>query len=202
MESLSKLFGSEAKVKIMRLFLFNKDKIYSKSDIRRKSKVALGVMGKIIGQLQKAGLIKKRNFIKEEKKGKKSVRKKTMGWMLNQECSYFKTLQNLMIENNLLAPEQIIKILNRAGKLKLVIISGIFIQDWDSRVDMLIVGDKLKMKKLEGAMQKIESNIGKELTYAVFETSEFLYRLKIYDKLIRDILDYPHEKILKKIELN
>ena len=202
MESLSKLFGSEAKVKIMRLFLFNKDKIYSKSDIRRKSKVALGVMGKIIGQLQKAGLIKKRNFIKEEKKGKKSVRKKTMGWMLNQECSYFKTLQNLMIENNLLAPEQIIKILNRAGKLKLVIISGIFIQDWDSRVDMLIVGDKLKMKKLEGAMQKIESNIGKELTYAVFETPEFLYRLKIYDKLIRDILDYPHEKILKKIELN
>jgi hypothetical protein len=52
---------------------------------------------------------------------------------------------------------------------------------------------------LERAIRDIESEVGKELTYAAFKTDDFIYRLGMYDKFIRDILDYPHEKILDKI---
>jgi len=50
-------------------------------------------------------------------------------------------------------------------------------------------------------MSSIEALLGKELRYAAFETTDFQYRLSIYDKLIKDILDYQHEKILNKLGL-
>ena len=48
-------------------------------------------------------------------------------------------------------------------------------------------------------MSSIEAELGKELRYAVFETPDFQYRLGIYDKLIRDIFDSEHQKIIDKL---
>ncbi|GAG51475.1 unnamed protein product [marine sediment metagenome] len=36
----------------------------------------------------------------------------------------------------------------------------------------------------------------------MFDTKEFFYRLNMYDKLIRDILDFPHEVVLQTKELS
>ena len=69
-------------------------------------------------------------------------------------------------------------------------------------MDLLIVGDKLKRGKIEEGIKKIEAEIGIELVYAVFETKEFIYRLNMYDKLVRDVLDYPHQVILQAKELS
>ena len=54
---------------------------------------------------------------------------------------------------------------------------------------------------LEG-VRRLEAEIGAELTYATFETKEFIYRLNMYDKLVRDILDFPHEVVLQAKELS
>ena len=80
-------------------------------------------------------------------------------------------------------------------------ISGVFLHDRDSRVDILVVGDHLKAAKLSSIISSIEAKLGKELRYAAFETTDFQYRLSIYDKLIKDILDYQHKKILNKLGL-
>ena len=67
---------------------------------------------------------------------------------------------------------------------------------------MLIVGDKMKRSKIEEEVRKLEAEIGTELVYAVFDTKEFIYRLDMYDKLVRDILDFPHEVIFQAKELS
>jgi hypothetical protein len=72
--------------------------------------------------------------------------------------------------------------------------------DNDRMADLMIVGDRLDRKMIEGEIKKLESEVGKELRYALFDTEEFMYRLKMYDKLLRDVLDYPHEKIVNKID--
>jgi len=36
----------------------------------------------------------------------------------------------------------------------------------------------------------------------MFDTKEFLYRLNMYDKLVRDILDFPNEILLQAKELS
>ena len=67
---------------------------------------------------------------------------------------------------------------------------------------MLIVGDKLNKGKIEKEIKKLEAEIGKELVYALFDSKEFNYRLSMYDKLVRDILDFPHEVIFQTKELS
>ena len=69
----------------------------------------------------------------------------------------------------------------------------------NSRVDLLIVGDKIRKNVLTTALKELEAEVGKELSYAVFETDDFMYRVNMYDKFIRDILDYPHQKLLNKL---
>ena len=60
----------------------------------------------------------------------------------------------------------------------------------------------MKRGKIEMGIRKLEAEIGTELVYAIFDTKEFLYRLSMYDKLVRDILDFPHEVILQTKELS
>ena len=82
---------------------------------------------------------------------------------------------------------------------KLIIVAGVFIQEKESRADILIVGDNVKRTSLENTIKTLESEIGKELRYAYFTTDDFRYRLNMYDKLTRDILDYPHKTVLDKL---
>jgi hypothetical protein len=77
--------------------------------------------------------------------------------------------------------------------------AGVFIQNWDSRVDLLIVGDELNLPKIESVIKVIESEIGKEISYSAFETSDFEYRLGIHDRLVRDIIDYPHVALVDRL---
>ena len=57
----------------------------------------------------------------------------------------------------------------------------------------------MKKNTLSSVIKSIEAELGKELTYAYFETQDYQYRLSMYDKLIRDVLDYPHQVLLDKI---
>ena len=203
MEILGKLFGAPEKVKIMRLFLFNPEQAFDLEGVVLKTKSAVKDVRREISELDKIGLVKKRIFFKDVKKeiGKKTeiIKKKTSGWILNNSFPYLIELQGLLINAQLIRHGEILKRLSSVGKLKVLIVSGVFIQDLDSRVDLLIVGDNLKKFALENAVKTIESEIGREINYTAFETPDFLYRLGICDKLIRDILDYRHEKVLDRI---
>jgi len=203
MEILGKLFGSSEKVKIMRLFLFNPEQAFDLEDTALKTKSEIREVRREISELNKIGLIKKRIFFKDVKKeiGKKTevIKKKTGGWILNRTFPYLAELQSLLINSQLIRHGDILRRLSSVGKLKVVIVSGVFIQDLDSRVDILIVGDNLRKFALDSAIKTIESEIGREINYTAFETQDFLYRLGICDKLIRDILDYKHEKVLDRI---
>ena len=121
--------------------------------------------------------------------------------MLRASFSYLKELQRLLIEGSLLKADELLRRFRSVGRLKLVIVAGIFIQDPDSRVDMIVVGERLKRGVLAHAVRSIEAELGKELRYAAFETDEFNYRLGMYDKLVRDILDYPHTVVLDRLGL-
>lgn len=203
MEILSKLFGSEAKVKIMRLFLFNPDTVYEMNNIAERVKEDPARVRKELIGLDKISLIKKKITGKSVvgKGKKKETRITAYGYHLNRNFSYLSPLQNFLINAKPLQPKEIVRKITQLGTVKLLVISGVFIQDAESRVDMLVVGDNIKKTQLENVVKTLESEIGKELKYAYFTTADFTYRLSMYDKLIRDILDYPHEKIVNKLGL-
>ncbi len=206
MDILSKLFGTEAKVKIMRLFMFNPDQPFGPSDISARAKVPLSVVKRETHLMRKMGMIKGKSFSQTTsvKKGKRVVTKKKRvgGWILNSAFPYLPALRNLLINIVLVKHSDIIRRLNGVGRIKLVIISGVFIHEDDSRIDLLVVGDAIRTSALENVVRGIEAEVGKELRYAAFETDDFKYRVSMHDKLVRDILDYPHRAILDRLVLS
>jgi hypothetical protein len=205
LDTLGTIFGSEARVKIMRLFLFNPEEIFDLGDVCDKSKVSRNTAKKEIVLLEKAKLIKKKDFSKVVRKKKrkkfKDVKVRSHGFYLNQDFTYITALKQLLIKTKTLEGAEIVKMLSRAGKLTLVIVAGVFTQDKDSRVDLFVVGNNLNKSSLNNVIKSIEAELGRELAYAYFETKDFQYRLGMYDKLIRDVLDYPHQVLLDKISL-
>jgi len=203
MDVLGKLFGSEAKVKIMRLFLFNPETPFSAETVAVRVHAGLFTARQELATLRNMKFLKQRAFFAKITKAKKgrgeAVRRKVSGFILDTSFPYLPELQRLLLDTSLLKGEEITKQLSVAGKLKLVIIAGLFIQDEDSRLDILVVGDHLKSTAVEHKMRTMEAEIGKELRYAAFETNEFNYRLGLYDKLIRDVLDYPHKVVLDRL---
>lgn len=186
MEILGKIFGSTARVKIMRLFISNVEQTFESKDIVARSRVNSAVVRKELSLLSSIGFIKK----------------KKQGYYFNPSFQYARQIENLIVGVDMFDRNALLKTFKKAGKVKLIIVSGAFIKSKDSRVDLLIVGDKIKRKTVEDGLKKIESEIGTELTYAVFDTEEFVYRLNMYDKLVRDILDFTHEVLLESKELS
>jgi len=186
MEILGKMLGSEARVKIMRLFLLNRNKGFKNADIVKRSRVKPATVRRELKLLSAVGFVKKRGE----------------DWSFNPLFKYSSELEDLLINTETLSNETILRHFKSAGKTKLLLVSGVFIKDKDSRVDLLIVGDKMKRGRIEEGVRKLEAEIGAELTYAVFETKEFIYRVNMYDKLVRDILDFPHQVLLETKELS
>ena len=205
MDILGKLFGSEDKVKIMRLFLFNPETPFSVETVAERIKTGLFSARQELATLKQMKLIKPRSFTVRVVKGKtgkqKTIRRKVSGFLLNASFPYLPEMQRLLLDTSLLKGDEIVRKLSQAGRLKLVIISGLFIQNNESRLDILVVGDHLKRSTVENRIKGMESEIGKELRYAAFETSEFNYRLGLYDKLVRDVLDYPHTVVFDRLGL-
>jgi predicted transcriptional regulator len=193
METLAKLFGSETKVKILRLFLFNPDQVFDAHDVSARVQSELPKVRRELLQAEKMGLVRRRATSKKRKTGH--------GYVLDAQFTYLSQLQNFLINIEPLLPKEIIKKFTRLGSIKLILVAGVFIQSPESRVDLLIVGDGIKANGLQNTIKNIEAEIGRELRYTYFTTEDFKYRLSMYDKLTRDILDYPHKKILNKLTI-
>ncbi len=201
MDILQKLFGSASRVRLLRLFLMNPEGIFDVEDIAKRSRVAVGPLRKELRMLLEIGFIKDRRYLKlVQQKNGTFVKKSRTGYGLHPKFPYITPLKALVTEISV-GRDDIASRFRGAGNIKVIVIAGIFLDEPDSRVDILIVGDKLNKPVIQNALRHIEAELGKELSYSVMDTPEFDYRYGIYDKFIRDILDYPHMVVVNKLNL-
>ena len=198
METLAKLFGGMARVKIMRLFLLNTDS-FIPEDIVTRSRVTKVHVRKELSALSAMGFIKSKTISIE---GYRGTKKKVVAWNLNPNFQYLQSIRDLLVDPNLLMHEDLALRFKPIGKIKLMIVSGVFIGSEKSRVDIMIVGDKIKKNILVQVIKSLESEIGKELDYVLFDSEEFKYRLDMYDKLVCDIIDLPHQMLIDSGQLS
>ena len=190
MDYLEKIFGGAPRVKLMRLFLFNETTAFLPNEVFSRSKVDPTRARKELNFLLKVGLIKKAT----RSNGK-------VVWSINEKFPYLVEFQRLLLQTSLITPQSIIKKLSKIGKLKLVVLSGLFKEQTDSRLDLLIVADNAKKTSTDSIMSNIEAEVGKEIRFAVLNSADLKYRLGVGDRLVRDVLDYPHEVVLDKLNL-
>ena len=197
MNALEKLFGNPHRINLLRLFLFNPGIAFDRKEISRRSKVNTKPLAKELSIFKKIKLIKERKIKTKSDAGKIG----SPGLELDLNFSLISSLQSLLNQDFLQKKTNITKRFKNCGLIKLLVVSGVFLDDFDRRIDLFIVGDRLRKKIIENIIKTIEADIGRELTYAVLETEDFVYRLNSSDKFIRDIFDYPHEKIVNKLYL-
>src|SRR3989344_8833040 len=165
METLSKLFGSPARLKTVRLFVFNPDASLTISDIALRTRLSKDIVRHELADLISSGL----------------VRKKGMGpavcYQTNSRFEQLSALDSFIRDTTSVRPKSMLAALKRVGALKLVALSGIFTSVLESQIDLLVVGDHLDERALTTVVRSLEAELGREIRYASFATADFRYRL-------------------------
>ncbi|QQG45633.1 MAG: hypothetical protein HYW89_01795 [Candidatus Sungiibacteriota bacterium] len=209
---LEKLFESVPRVRLLRLFMRNPEAEFTFPDIVKRSQLRSRALRVELKKLLKIGLIKKKRAIlryeivrksRSRKKPPKIIikTKRTQVFLTNQDFPFLKELQDLIIRATAASRKKLIRQIKGLGKIKLAVLSGIFINSDNSRTDLLIVGDGIKKSLMEKFLEQVESELGRSLQYTVMDTAEFKYRLDMYDRFLRDILEYPHDKLINKLHV-
>ncbi len=189
MERLAKLFGSPARLKTLRLFMFNRDTAYTLDEVAGRTKLSKEVARREVTELIASGLLRK--------KGARAA----AHYQVNPRFEHLTALDGFIRETTTVRPQKIIASLKRAGTLRLVALSGHFTGILETQIDLLVVGDNLDDRALSHAVHALEAELGREIRYASFATVDFRYRLGVYDRLLRDVFDYPHRLLIDKIGL-
>jgi hypothetical protein len=184
---LQKLFGSPARVKLLRLFLFNPKKSFSAADAAAHARVATAETKTELAHFARMGIIEKVGRAHDAR------------CALNNDFTHLAALQALLL-NAPARGEDIFASVRDTGIIKLIILCGIFVGEWEGRLDLLLVGERMNEKKLRARIRSLEAELGKELRFALLTPADFSYRLTMHDRLLRDVLDYPHRIVLDKLE--
>lgn len=204
MELLARLLGGTDRVKIMRLFLHDEEGILALHDVSEKTRSKGMVVRKELTALVSIGFLekKKSKTYVAVGAGKKSVSKvkEIIGFKLNQNFPHIQALKDLLFDFQSLDKKDLAARFKLIGRIKLFIVSGVFIGEPKARVDILIVGEGIKRQKAEKVIELLSAELGREVVYSIMDVEEYEYRYKMYDKFLRDIVDMPHETVIDKIK--
>ncbi len=196
-DPLSILFGSTARVKLLRFFLFNPSREYTFDEMARRARLVRRTARTEISALERAGVISKRTlYITVPGKTKKT---KAVGYGLNKKFPELQALQTFLFETAPIDGKTLQTHLKKAGPIDFIVVAGLFVRDFEQGLDVLIATKKLSQSKIEAAIRSIEAEIGIEIRYAAMTSAELLYRVGMYDKLTRDLFDYKHQILIDRI---
>lgn len=125
-----------------------------------------------------------------------------MVYSLNPDFEFLNELRGLILKSSPSEKGRIAKQVGKLGRVKLVVLSGIFL-DKDTNdplgTDLLIVADEINRRRLYSLLKSLEANAGKEIKFAVMDKEEFQYRLAMFDRFVRTLLESPHEKLINRL---
>lgn len=225
---LGKLFGSNARVKILKLFLLNPDEKYYIRQIARDLGLQLNSVRRELENLEEFGLLNSNpspeksfqepldddsfiqtiqdvKFEKGKKKNKKTtvVEQKTdkKYFQVNKNFVLFEEIKSLIIKSQVLYEKDFIKKIEKIGKTKLLILTGFFVNKMEMSVDLFLVGRINKIKFLQ-LIKNLQKEIGREINYTIMDFSEFKYRRDITDIFLYEILESKKIIVLDEIGIN
>ncbi|OGI26012.1 MAG: hypothetical protein A3J76_05240 [Candidatus Moranbacteria bacterium RBG_13_45_13] len=186
-EIFSQLFESRVRSRLMKFFMLNDKQEFSFSEVVKKNKMRSTDVNRELARLEKMKMIAGR------------VRKGRRFFHTNREFVFFPELRNLVVKSNTLPECRSLGRVKNLGKVKLALMSGVFLNHPKGRADLLIVGDELSRAKMKHLFESLEAEVGKEINYSVMNSEEFKYRTDMLDKFIMEFLEGPYEEIVCRI---
>ncbi len=186
-EIFSQLFDSRVKARLLKFFMLNDTRPHTLKELVRKNKLSSGQISREMSRLEKIRLVAVRS------------RKNEKLFETNRDFIFYPELKSLVIKSNTMPECRSLARVKNLGKIRLALISGVFLNHPKSRSDLLLVGDELSRAKLKHLLESMEAEVGKEINYSVMNSQEFKYRTDMLDKFIMEFLEGPFEEIICKI---
>lgn len=196
-DPLAILFGNQARVKLLRFFLFNPTQEFTFDDISKRAKLVRRTARTEINALERAEVIKK--IVMHVKHPTKDTKIKVQGFALNDKFPQLSSLQTFLFETAPINGATVMKHMRKVGPVDFIVCTGVFTRDFDRRLDLMIAMKKLNEGKIEVAMRALEAELGIEIRYATFNSEDLKYRVGMNDKLTRDVFDYPYLILTDKL---
>jgi hypothetical protein len=196
-DPLSILFGSTARVKLLRFFLFNPSKEFTFDEMSKRARLVRRTARTELTALEKAEVITKRTiYVSVPGKSKKL---KVLGYGLNKKFPELQALQTFLFETAPIDGKNLLAHLRKAGTIDFLVVAGVFVREFEQQLDVLIAMKKISQTKIESAIRSLESEIGIEIRFAIMTSEDLLYRVGMNDKLTRDLFDYNHQILVDRI---
>lgn len=169
---LKALFSSKTRIKLLTTFLLNPDDEYFIRELTRKLDEQINSIRRELDNLKKIGLLKSR------------VRNRKKYYYSNKDFVIFNELKDIILKA-MNTDSDLIRQIGKIGDIDLLVLSGVFVGK-ESAVDILIVGE-VNNDKLQKLLAE-SSKAGKDLRFTNMNKKDFLYRLEMKDKFIRDLI--------------
>lgn len=186
-ELFTQLFESRVKARLIKFFMLNDKREYSQREVVEKNKMSSVQITKELNRFEKMRMI-----IVRTKKGKRF-------FQTNTGFIFYPELKNLVVKSNTMPECRSLSQIKNLGKVRLALISGVFLNYPKGRADLLLVGDEMSRAKLKHLLENLEAEVGKEINYSFMSSDEFKYRTDMLDKFIMEFLEGPYEEIICKV---
>ena len=169
---LKRLFTSQTRVKLLKLFLLNTDEEFFIRELTRRLDEQINSVRRELDNLKKVGLLRSR--MKNRKKF----------YMVNKKFPLLPELQSIIIKTTD-RNKQVADAILKMGEAEFILLSGYFIQK-DREVDLFVVGNVGK-EELETYLAK-EVSSERPIRFAIMTKEDFVYRLKCNDRFVKEIV--------------
>lgn len=204
---LEQLFGSKTRLKLLKLFFNNPDKIHYVREMVRETNTQINSIRRELENLQNLGIIielipdsEKTGRLERTRKNKqvrqKYLRKKY--FKVNADFILYQELKSLLLKAQLLLEKNLIKGIQKLGNIYYLVLTGFFIGQKDARTDILIIG-KMNRRKIKTLIKDFEKDFGREINYTLLSKREFNYRKDITDRFLYDILENKKMVIVDRL---
>jgi len=177
---LSKLFGSDARVKILNIFLTKPDGQYYLRQLARDLDLQVNSVRRELLNLEQLGLIIP--VISEVKSKEKKY------YAVSRDFLLFNEIKSLFIKAQLLSTKDFVENVQKICTPKLFVLTGFFTGNTDSKTDLLLVG-KVNKDKLVKLIKELEESVNREINYTIMDEKEFIYRQEIFDVFLHKLME-------------
>jgi len=191
---IDRLFSSNARVEILKLFLFNPEDSYYQRQISTLTHQPIRAVQREVEKLQELGLIEK------------SIQGNRIYYKINKNCHIFEELKAILFKSVGIA-ETLKENLRKVKDIEIAFIYGSYAKGGESLlsdIDLMVIG-AISSKKLSSLLSKPKSDLRRVINYAKYIPQEFKKRIRENDHFLSSVLKEKkifiigNENELKKI---
>ncbi|MFA5061885.1 MAG: hypothetical protein WC526_01950 [Patescibacteria group bacterium] len=196
---LEQLFGSKTRVKLLHIFFQFPERSFYVREIARLADTQLNAVRREIANMEELGLICGVSMDEAASTSEIGGTGRSKYYKLDGGCLLHFELKALLLKAQMLQERELVELLKqKAGKLKMMMLTGSFTGATDSETDVLLVGE-VKPGAVVKIINEFEKDLGRLIRYTIMSEKEFFDRKEIGDKFLYNIFEGKHMVVLDEI---